>query len=319
MPESTPPEAAPSPQPAGAATTAVPYLVMLVTPLFFASNLIFGRHAIPEVAPFTLAFLRWTGAALVLLPWVLSSRAGVGAYLGRHWRHWLGLGFLGMWVCGGIVYLALEHTTATNGTLIYTTSPLMILIIERLFNGRPIAVREGIGIVVGFLGVAVIVLRGDLAALVNLDPNAGDLLFIAAALSWAVYSVLLKGPRTAGLPVLTLFGLVAISGAILLAPMAAYEVVSGQRMPVTASAWTGIAGIIVFSSLLAFSGFQYGISRLGASTAGIFMYLLPPYGVALAVFVLGEPFEAYHAAGIATVLGGLVLATAKRPRRLRPA
>lgn len=300
------------------AANALPYLVMLVTPLFFSSNLIFGRLAIPEVAPFTLAFLRWTGAALVLLPWVLSSRPRVGAYLAAHWRHWLLLGFLGMWICGGIVYLGLEYTTATNGTLIYTTSPLMILIIERLFNGRRIAFREMAGIVVGFIGVAIIVLRGSPVALFSLDFNVGDLLFIACALSWAIYSVLLKGPRTAGLPVLSLFGLVAVSGALLLAPMAAYEFFSGARMPVTASAWTGIAGIVVFASLLAFSGFQYGVARLGASTAGVFMYLLPPYGVGLAVFVLGEPFEAYHAIGIATVLGGLVLATAKRPGRTRP-
>jgi drug/metabolite transporter (DMT)-like permease len=291
---------------------------MLVTPLFFSSNLIFGQLAIPEVAPFTLAFLRWTGAALVLLPWVLSSRPRVGAYLAAHWRHWLLLGFLGMWICGGIVYLGLEYTTATNGTLIYTTSPLMILIIERLFNGRRIAWREMAGIVVGFIGVAIIVLRGSPVALFSLDFNVGDLLFIACALSWAIYSVLLKGPRTASLPVLSLFGLVAISGALLLAPMAAYEFLSGARMPVTASAWTGIAGIVVFASLLAFSGFQYGVARLGASTAGVFMYLLPPYGVGLAVFVLGEPFEAYHAIGIATVLGGLVMATAKRPGRTRP-
>lgn len=323
MPESTPLGSAPAgttplaPAPAPKAAGALPYLVMLVTPLFFSSNLIFGRLAIPEVAPFTLAFLRWTGAALVLLPWVLSSRPRVGAYLNAHWRHWLLLGFLGMWICGGIVYLGLEYTTATNGTLIYTTSPLMILIIEWLFNGRRIALREMAGIAVGFLGVAIIVLRGNPVALFSLDYNFGDVLFIACALSWALYSVLLKGPRTAGLPVLTLFGLVATSGAVLLAPMAAYEFFSGARMPVTASAWFGIAGIVVFASLLAFSGFQYGVARLGASTAGVFMYLLPPYGVGLAYFVLGEPFEAYHAVGIATVLGGLILATAKRLGRAR--
>ena len=77
----------------------------------------------------------------------------------------------------------------------------------------------------------------------------------------------------------------------------------------------GIAGIVVFSSLLAFSGYQYGIARLGASTASVFMYLLPPYGVGLAVLVLGEPFETHHAIGIFTVLAGLVLATAPRKKR----
>lgn len=296
----------------------VPYLVMLVTPLFFSSNLIFGRHTIPEVAPFTLAFLRWGLSALVLAPMVYAHGAQARAYVTRQPTHWLLMGFLGMVICGAGVYFALQFTTATNGTLIYTTSPLMILVIERLFRGRATSWREIAGIVLGFGGVAIIVMRGDLSALIELDFNRGDVMFVGAALAWAVYSVLLRGPRTAGLPVLSLFGLVAIAGTILLAPVAAWEFYSGARMPETWSAWGGIAGIVVFASLLAFSGFQYGVARLGASTAGVFMYLLPPYGVGMAVLVLGEPFERYHAIGIATVLGGLMLATLKWPRRMRP-
>ncbi|TDH39316.1 DMT family transporter [Pseudohoeflea suaedae] len=298
----------------GESASLVPYLVMLATPLFFSSNLIFGRLAIPEVAPFTLAFIRWTAAALILTPWVMREWAPARAFVTGHPRHWLLLGFLGMWICGGIVYLGLEYTTATNGTLIYTTSPLIILIIERLFFGRPVTGREIAGIIIGFLGVAVIVLRGEPQALLSLRLNTGDLLFVVAAISWAAYSVLLRKNRPEGLNTLSQFGVVAAAGAVLLMPMALWEFLSGARMPVTTTAWGGIAGIVFFASLLAFSGFQYGIARLGAATAGIFMYLLPPYGVALAVLVLGEPFHPYHLVGIATVLTGLIMATAKRPR-----
>ena len=292
----------------------IPLTVMLLTPLFFSSNLIFGRSTIPEVAPFTLAFLRWSAAALVLSPFLWTARHRVRFYLSNHPLHWLILGFLGMWICGAGVYYALRFTTATNGTLIYTTSPLMIILIERIFSGRATSLREIAGIVVGFLGVTIIVLKGDVGAIASTSFNLGDLMFIAAALSWAAYSVLLKGPRTAGMPVSALFATVALSGAILLAPFALWEFLSGAPMPHSWSAWGGIAGIVVFSSLLAFSGYQYGIARLGASTASVFMYLLPPYGVGLAVLVLGEPFETHHAIGIITVLAGLVLATAPKRR-----
>ena len=291
-----------------------PLSVMLLTPLFFSSNLIFGRFTIPEVAPFTLAFLRWGTAALVLSPFLWSARRPVRTYVTSHPAHWLALGFLGMWICGAGVYYALQFTSATNGTLIYTTSPLMVIILERLFFGRPTGLREIVGIVLGFVGVAIIVLKGDPGRLASLSFNLGDLLFIAGALSWAVYSVLLKGPRTAGLPGPALFAAITLAGALLLAPFAFWEWASGARMPHTLTAWGGIAGIVVFSSLLAFSGFQYGVARLGASTASVFMYLLPPYGVGLAVLVLGEPFHSYHAIGILTVLTGLVLATAPQRR-----
>jgi drug/metabolite transporter (DMT)-like permease len=299
------------------ATRLFPLAVMVLTPLFFSSNLIFGRSTIPEVAPFTLAFLRWSAASLALAPFVWISRSSVRAYLQSAPAHWLTLGFLGMWICGAGVYYALQFTTATNGTLIYTTSPLMVILLERLFFGRATGWRELTGIVIGFFGVAIIVLEGDLAGLAGFQFNSGDLLFIAAAFSWAIYSVLLKGPRTSGLPVSALFGVITIAGALLLAPFAIWEWGIGARMPSTVTAWSGIAGIVVFSSLLAFGGFQYGVARLGASTASIFMYLLPVYGVGLAVMVLDEPFHAHHAIGILTVLGGLVLATAPLGRKRR--
>ncbi|WP_394689566.1 DMT family transporter [Hoeflea sp.] len=288
----------------------VPLAVMILTPLFFSSNLIFGRSTISEVAPFTLAFLRWTAASIALLPFVWLARHRVRAYVTASPWHWMLLGFLGMSICGAGVYYALQFTTATNGTLIYTTSPLIVILLERLFFGRATGWRELTGIAIGFCGVAIIVLKGDLDRLAGLDLNRGDLIFIVAALSWAIYSVLLKGPRTAGLPVAALFGAITLAGALLLAPFALWEWLSGARMPVTVSAWGGIAGIVMFASLLAFGGFQYGVATLGASTASIFMYLLPVYGVGLAVLALGEPFHTYHGVGILTVLGGLVLATA---------
>ena len=304
-----------SPARTASLTRFIPLAVMLLTPLFFSSNLIFGRSTIPQVAPFTLAFLRWASAALVLSPFLWMARHRARAYVAAHPAHWLTLGFLGMGICGAGVYYALQFTSATNGTLIYTTSPLMIILLERLFFGRSTSPREILGIVVGFLGVAIIVLKGDFGSLASTSFNLGDLMFIGAALAWAGYSVLLKGPRTAGLPVSALFALIALSGAILLAPFALWEFLAGARMPVTWTAWGGIAGIVVFSSLLAFSGYQYGVARLGASTASVFMYLLPPYGVGLAVLVLGEPFELHHAVGILTVLSGLMLATWPKRRR----
>lgn len=285
-------------------------LVMLVTPLFFSTNLIFGRFVVDEVAPFTLAFLRWSSVAIALAPFLLRERGAAAAVLRGSAALVVLLGFLGMWICGALVYLALDMTTATNGTLIYTTSPVIILLIEAVFRGRRIGRREAIGSAVAFVGVAVIVLRGDLDALLTLDVNAGDLIFVGTAIAWAVYSILYRSPRLSTLSNLALFSAVAAAGAVTLLPFAAAELLGGAPMPRTASAWGGIAGIVVFSSLLAFSGFQFGVRRLGPSAAGVFMYLLPPYGVFLAVAFLGETFHAFHAAGIALVMGGIALATA---------
>ncbi|MDP3898721.1 MAG: DMT family transporter [Mesorhizobium sp.] len=289
--------------------TELAVLVMLVTPLFFSTNLIFGRLVIPEVAPFLLATIRWGAVALALSPFLLRERRTALLVWQQNAGLILLLGFLGMWICGGGVYVALGFTTATNGTLIYTSSSVMIILLEAAFFGRAIGWREALGSLIAFLGIAAIVLKGDIAALAAFEFNAGDLIFVGAAVSWAVYSILYRSPRLAKLSNMALFAMVALAGALLLAPFAAWEVLSGQPVPATPTAWSGIAGIILFASLLAFSGFQFGARTLGPSLAGIFMYLMPPFGVGMAVLFLGEAFQPFHAAGIALVMGGVVLAT----------
>ncbi|MEX3008934.1 DMT family transporter [Hoeflea sp. TYP-13] len=288
---------------------AIAYVVMALTPLFFSTNIIFGRVTVPEVAPFTLAFLRWSFCALILLPFVFKARREVIDVVRREPLLLLLLGFLGMWISGAGVYYSLQHTTATNGTLIYTTSPLMIILLERVFFDRTIRWRELGGMAVAFVGVAAILFQGSFNRFLSGSLNVGDVGFVLAAVSWAGYSILFRSGRLSKLPIMSLFGLVCAAGALLLLPFALFEFVSGAVMPVTGSAWQGIAGIVVFSSLLAFSGFQYGLRTLGASLTGIFMYLLPPYGVLLAVLFLGEKLQAFHVAGILLVLGGVSLAT----------
>lgn len=286
------------------------YLALCVMPLFFTSNLIIGRAAIGAVEPFTLAFLRWLLAALLLLPLALPGLRANRALLAAQWRRLMLLGFLGMWICGAIVYLGLKYTTATNATLIYTSSPVLILLLERVFRGRAIGTREAVGIVLALAGVVAIIVKGSLQVLLGLSYNIGDLLFAAAALSWAVYSVLLKDRTLAPLPSNTLFAATAAMGALTLAPFMAAEVAWTGRFPTDPAAWASIAGIVISASFLAFSTYQYGVKVLGPAVTGLFMYLLPPYGVLMAVIFLGERLQPYHIAGTALVMAGLILATA---------
>ncbi|MBZ0162461.1 MAG: DMT family transporter [Notoacmeibacter sp.] len=284
-------------------------VVMIVTPLLFSTNLVFGRDVVREVAPFTLAFIRWATVGLVLTPFVIRDWVTIGTIV-RHNRTRIAvLGFLGMFVCGAVVYVALTMTTATNATLIYTSSSVIIIIMETVFAGRRMKAREAAGSAIAFAGVATIVLRGDPSALLSMQFNPGDLLILVAAFSWAGYSLIYRSGDLARLPNMALFSLVATAGSLTILPFAAYEVASGIRVPWTLSAWQGIGGIVVLASLLAFSGFQYGVRNLGPSLTGIFMYMLPPYGVVLAVLLLGESFHGFHAAGILLVTGGIVMAT----------
>ncbi len=294
-------------------TILLAYLSLLISPLFFSTNVVFGRAA-TDIAPFLLAFLRWGSAGLILLAISHNKWPEMAAAARSQWRLLLMLGFLGMFICGGVVYLALHSTTATNGTLIYTIPPVIIVLIERFYRARALQWRESIGIVLAIAGVVIIVARGSLAVLAALDFNSGDLLFVLAAASWALYSVILKSRVFAHLGTLPLFALVACFGALVLAPFAAFDVYTGltnngEGLPQTSIHWLMIAGIIFLASLIAFSTFQHGVRVLGASIAGIFLYLLPPFGITFAWIFLGERIEPFHVAGIAAVLSGVILAT----------
>lgn len=293
------------------------YLAAVISPIFFSTNVVFGRAA-TDIAPFTLAFIRWFSTGIILLLLSKSHWPAMWRTVKSQWKMLTLLGFLGMWICGAIVYLALRETTATNGTLIYTIPPVIIILIERFWRGRSLKLRESIGVGLAIIGVGIIVSRGSLSALLNLEFNPGDLLFLLAAVSWAIYSVVLKSEVLSGLGTLPLFCIVALFGALLLAPFALYEWTAGIDMPQTRHHWMIITGIIGLSSLIAFSTFQHGIRILGPSITSIFMYLLPVFGVGFAWYFLDEKIENFHFAGIATILGGVMLATFMTKRANKP-
>lgn len=295
------------------------WMIFLAVPFFFSSNLIFGRGIIGEVSPYMTAFLRWFGSTLIVLPFMLKDWKSCVHFIREKTLLWLTLGFLGMFICGGAVYWALLHTSAANATLIYTTSTLFILLFQRIFEARPIQRRELLGMIIAFAGVGAIVLKGDIDQLFALEFNIGDLVILVAAISFAAYSLLLKDPAARKLGSLSLFGVIALSGAITLAPVALYEALTDGHMPSTLSAFGKIAGIIVFASVAAFYCFTHVVRSFGPATAGITLYITPPVSILMAVTFLDEPFLPYHLAGIILVIGGVILSTIPTGRKANAA
>ncbi|WP_208976402.1 DMT family transporter [Polycladidibacter hongkongensis] len=288
--------------------------ILLVMPLFMSSNLVVGRAAVEATGPFALAFFRWLFALIILAPFIIGDLKRDWALLLRNWGELLFLGFLAMWICGALVYVGLARTTATNATLIYSSAPVAILFLDWLINRRAIKLREGIGIVAALLGVTIIVAKGELGALLQLRLGGGDALIVLATVCWALYSIRLKGSELGSAATTSVFFAVASFGVVLLAPFMLYEAfvpTSAMHVPLPSSpsVWISISALALFASVLAFLSYQYGIKQVGASVAGLFMYLMPPYGVGMSLIFLEEQAHAYHLAGFAGVMIGLLLAT----------
>jgi drug/metabolite transporter (DMT)-like permease len=288
------------------------FVAIALVPLFFSTNVVIGRFIAAEVAPWTLALLRWSAALLILLPVAAPSLRQSLAAIRAEARQIALLGFLGMFVCGGIVYLALHHTTAANATLIYSASNVMILILEWLFRGRRIGSRELFGTGLALAGVAVVALGSEGW---RLTLNPGDVLIGVAALAWAIYSVLLKRPALTRIPGPALFVSIMLAGAIMLIPMAALEIATGPALPHSARAWLAVLAVALIPSVGAYSGYQYGVRRFGPTTMAMSSYLWTPYGLLLSVLFLGETLHTFHVFGLALILPGVILATARLPSR----
>lgn len=282
--------------------------LFLLCSAFMASNILIGRAAADTVPPVGMAFWRWLGAFLIVLPVAWPGLVRHRRALLAQWPHMILLGALGMGVCGAIVYVGLAQTTATNAGLIYATSPVLILLIAAVALGEPVRPRQGAGIALALAGVMVILARGDRDVILGFAFNPGDLWVTVGAVSWAVYTILLRSRRTP-FPVVTVFAANAAAGVLVLAPFYAWETLSGHPVPLTPGTAASLGGLALVASVLAFLTYQRTIARIGPARAGTALYVTPLWAALLAWAWLDETPHLYHLAGAALVLPGVVLAT----------
>jgi len=188
-----------------------------------------------------------------------------------------------------------------------------VVIIAAAILGDRISTRQGAGILVSLAGAVVLIVRGELSVLRTLGFNAGDLWILAAVPIWSLYTVLLKR-WPAGLQRMSFLGAMALIGVILQFPLFAWEWASGRHMLVTPESLAAIAYTALFASFLAFVFYNRAMERTTPAVAGLFHHLLPAFAAMLGMVFLGERMGWYHALGVACIVLGLYLTSARGPR-----
>jgi drug/metabolite transporter (DMT)-like permease len=289
----------------------LPYLLLSLSSLFWAGNWIVGRVIRDTMPPTALNWWRWAIAALFLAPFALPRLKGRGALLRRHWPVLLVLGFSGIALFQFLIYTGLRYTNVINATLMNSAVPPIMMLVAWLIDRETVTLRQIIGVVVSFIGILVIMNRGDIATLANFSFNPGDLLILLAMPVWGVYSVVLRR-RPAGLDGITFIFVVAVIGIVFLTP--AYALESWIVQPVRLS-WAAVGAVLYvacFASIGAYICWNRGVDMVGPNKAGFTAHLIPAFGTVLAVIFLGEEVHLFHVVGIATILLGVWLATSAR-------
>ncbi len=294
----------------------MPYLLLILTTLFWAGNFVLARAIHLDMQPFTLAFLRWALALLIIAPWWLPRAWRLRQVLKDKLPVLFVQGFLGVACFNTLIYFGVQYTQASNAMLMQSAVPLMILLLGALLFGERASGRQWLGVILSLGGVLVLISRGQLEVLTGFAFNEGDLWIFLAMLSWSFYTISLRW-RPAALDGLTFFGFSVLVGVLVLLPLMLWEQGGELAIPTTEPFLLTVLYMAIFPSILSFLFWNLGVERLGAPTAGLFIHLMPMFGLLLATVFLGESLGLYHLVGILLIFTGLYIAIlAQSLRRL---
>jgi drug/metabolite transporter (DMT)-like permease len=273
--------------------------------LLWASAFIIGKVVLAELSPLAAGSLRYAVAAAVLLPFALRSRPANGL------RPVL-VPLTVMLVCGGVLYqwlflAALQHTTATNTSLLIALNPVFTVLLAPWIGERLTRDRLA-GVLVALAGAALVITRGKVAVVTELTFNIGDVLALVAAANWAAFNLASRGTVRQLTPAFTNCVVYGVGGIILFA-LSIPEAPWAQVRAASLDAIGGVVAMALLSSVFAGQLFLVGVRMLGVSRTVVFIYLIPVLTAALSTTLLGEPFGPAQAAGGAAVLAGVYWST----------
>jgi len=284
------------------------YLLLTLTTLFWAGNIVLGRLVAGHVPPVAFAFVRWGGAFLILLPFAWPHLKRDWPVIRRHLPMMLLLSFTGITSYNTMVYFGLQFTGALTGVLLQSSQPLIIALATFVLFRERLTARQAVGILISLSGVTVIICQGDLSRLLSIRFNVGDIIILGAVVLYGLYSALLR--RRPSIHWLSFLAATFLIGDILLAPMLFWEMSTGYVLKPDLFTLVACLYVAVFPSLIAYAFFNRGVELIGANRAGPFFHLMPLFGALMAVGFLGESFEVFHAVGLVAILTGVALATA---------
>ena len=272
-----------------------------------SSNLIVARGGIEFVPPISLAFWRWMFVFIILLPFTYLSLKKNYSIIKKEYKKLFFLGAMGCGVCGAFPFLAGATTSVTNMAIIYTSSPIFIILISSIFFNEKISLLKVIGLITCLIGVFAIIIKGDLNLLINLNFTIGDLWMLAAAIGWALYSIYLFYWKSE-LLIFQRFTLVSFFGVVSLLPFYIAEELLVERTDFNQEFYLWVLFAAISPGIIAFTLYTRAQKSLGASLTGFTLYIFTIYGAIYGYFIFDETLELYHYLGTAMVFLGVYLA-----------
>ena len=282
------------------------YLLLIFCMLGWAGNTITGRLSTGEISPMVIVFLRWSIVAIFLLLLKPSTIINsIPKFKGKFlWLFLMGgLGYTGF---NSLFYIAAHQTTAINLGIIQGVMPAMILVGSVMFFKENTNLIQVGGLFLTFLGVLILVSKGNLEVLLLLSLNYGDLVMFLSCFLYAGFTLGLKyKPSVDPFALMFFFSITALFSSIVLLFIESYF--NLVKWPSGLSDYIIILYIAFIPSLLSQLLFIRGVELIGAGKAGLFINLIPVFSALLGVLILKENVKIFHFVSLVIVFSGIYL------------
>lgn len=290
------------------------YLLVTATAFFWGANFVLAGPILADLPPLWAAAMRFTLAAMLMFAIAGVRRENLLGLVKQHAPTYVLLGAVGVTGFNLFFFYALQTTSANSAALIMATNPLLTALLAVAFLGERLTNRHLVALPLALIGVSVVISQGDLRKLESLSFARGDLLMLAANLSWAMYNVLVRRFMPQGSPIANTSWVMA-AGAILLTSIALSSGTHIAALDIRAG--TAMAIMVVGGTVAAYVFWGMGIARLGAARTSIFLNLVPVFAILVGSFLGTLPSAAQIIGGL-LVLGGVSIAMYQpRPAALK--
>jgi len=279
----------------------------LIYPLIILGQLIAGgtfpiaKLALQYFEPFTLAVTRFVIASVAMFAIVKFS--GRLRKIERvDWGKFVWLGLLAVPLNQLLFLYGLKFTTPGRSALYYGATPAFVFMMAIWYLKERVTIAKVAGIVISFLGVALILRAGRFDA----DILFGDILVILAVIAWAGYTIFGK-PLIAKYGPMTTTAYALLIGTALYLPFGLIYAVKFDYAAVPAAGWLSLLYIAIITSVIAYSIWFWALGRMEASKLSIFQNLQPIIATILSVLFFGEILGWEFYVGGAMVITGVIV------------
>ena len=287
-------------------------LLAVLATIIWSGNFIVARGVIKEIPPVSLAFYRWLVATVIIAPFAFKQFSREKEIFISNWKYIFWISLFGITIYNTLIYIAGKTLPAVNLALIGTTSsPVMSIILAAIFLKESIKPLRIAGLAICIVGILLLLSKGSWQNLVHFHFSSGDWWILLAALTFAVYNILVR-KKPAGISPLSFLFVTFSLGTLLLFPAFIWETTLAEPIVWSPSLIMVLLYLGIGNSVLSFLFWNAAIGRLGAGRTALFGNLIPIFSSIEAVLILGEKITSIHIESGVLVIGGLVIANLKK-------